>query len=681
MHKLSKSLIIICLSLIVCIVTSCDKNKNKTYEINYITSYGELGNAVNRYDGTTDILLPILNDSSYEFIGWYDNSNYTGNIITTIYKGETGNKTFFAKWIEKELPHEHNFLDGKCECGEVDPNYVPPHVHEFFEGKCSCGEVDPNYVPPHVHEFFEGKCSCGEIDPNYVVPHVHKYENYICECGEVDPEYANKNNLNPTGFNGNGMTYGIMVKDKSIVDPFDSNYEGINQALEQAHQKAVETAYNVKINYIEYAEDVASGFEQVRYIIEQTISGTFEKNNVFVVSTSSEYFKVLAKSSSIVEFYDYYAETGLFDVCEYQQDNWVDMLCSYKNKVYGYNSGQVYPDAFLCYNATKVKELGLEDPSEMWFKGEWTWANFDNWVKNSGDLLSEGEYVIDSDYDDFLIGASPAKGIQLAISYLNRISLNKNTPSSIVDTMKMYYQNGYWNTNRDLSDVSNIFIEGNTLIHNGSTNILKQLSSNNKVDFQIGIVPYPLKNDSVVTVYTEPYTYIDSTGNSISVTDPLRNRNGEVITTDDGKNVYGIDLSETSFDVPVTKLDCYAIVNYSINTADVLDTSIAFSILHYLTSKNALISKDELLSEEQLYRSSLNEFLTTEIDKEVIMSVRDYIYYDPIERYSFNTGYNYGYDYLLSVAIRDIVINNKDTLAVLEELQQKYQEENFSLFS
>ena len=147
MHKLSKSLIIICLSLIVCIVTSCDKNKNKTYEINYITSYGELGNAVNKYDGTTDILLPILNDSSYEFIGWYDNSNYSGNIITTIYKGETGNKTFFAKWIEKELPHEHNFLDGKCECGEVDPNYVPPHVHEFFEGKCSCGEIDPNYVP------------------------------------------------------------------------------------------------------------------------------------------------------------------------------------------------------------------------------------------------------------------------------------------------------------------------------------------------------------------------------------------------------------------------------------------------------------------------------------------------------------------------------------------------------
>ena len=44
--------------------------------------------------------------------------------------------------------HEHNFVEGKCECGEEDPNYVPPHTHNFVEGKCECGESDPNYVPP-----------------------------------------------------------------------------------------------------------------------------------------------------------------------------------------------------------------------------------------------------------------------------------------------------------------------------------------------------------------------------------------------------------------------------------------------------------------------------------------------------------------------------------------------------
>ncbi len=66
-----------------------------------------------------------------------------------------------------EPPHEHNFVEGICECGEEDPNYEPPHEHNFVEGECACGEEDPNYEPPHEHNFVEGICECGEKDPNY----------------------------------------------------------------------------------------------------------------------------------------------------------------------------------------------------------------------------------------------------------------------------------------------------------------------------------------------------------------------------------------------------------------------------------------------------------------------------------------------------------------------------------
>lgn len=85
-------------------------------------------------------------------------------------------------------PHKHKFVEGKCECGDSDPNYVPPHKHAFVEGKCECGEINPDYVPPHVHEFLEGECACGESDPNYV-PHVHNFVSGKCACGETDPNY------------------------------------------------------------------------------------------------------------------------------------------------------------------------------------------------------------------------------------------------------------------------------------------------------------------------------------------------------------------------------------------------------------------------------------------------------------------------------------------------------------
>ena len=62
--------------------------------------------------------------------------------------------------------HEHEFIEGKCECGEVDPNYST-HTHNYIDGKCECGEVDPNYSE-HTHNYVDGKCNCGVTDPNYV---------------------------------------------------------------------------------------------------------------------------------------------------------------------------------------------------------------------------------------------------------------------------------------------------------------------------------------------------------------------------------------------------------------------------------------------------------------------------------------------------------------------------------
>ena len=61
---------------------------------------------------------------------------------------------------ENPDPHQHNFVEGKCECGETDPGYQPPHEHNFVEGKCECGETDPNYVPPCNHEDADGNLFC-----------------------------------------------------------------------------------------------------------------------------------------------------------------------------------------------------------------------------------------------------------------------------------------------------------------------------------------------------------------------------------------------------------------------------------------------------------------------------------------------------------------------------------------
>lgn len=42
---------------------------------------------------------------------------------------------------EKAQEHTHNYVDGKCECGAIDPN----HTHNYVDGTCTiCGEAEAN---------------------------------------------------------------------------------------------------------------------------------------------------------------------------------------------------------------------------------------------------------------------------------------------------------------------------------------------------------------------------------------------------------------------------------------------------------------------------------------------------------------------------------------------------------
>ena len=37
-------------------------------------------------------------------------------------------EVFKATVVKPETPHVHSFVEGKCECGEEDPNYIPPDL-------------------------------------------------------------------------------------------------------------------------------------------------------------------------------------------------------------------------------------------------------------------------------------------------------------------------------------------------------------------------------------------------------------------------------------------------------------------------------------------------------------------------------------------------------------------------
>ena len=71
-----------------------------TYSVTLHVNEGTINNGnIERYVQSIGATLPTdLTRTGYTFVGWYNNSGYTGDIITSIGTAETGNKEYWAKW-------------------------------------------------------------------------------------------------------------------------------------------------------------------------------------------------------------------------------------------------------------------------------------------------------------------------------------------------------------------------------------------------------------------------------------------------------------------------------------------------------------------------------------------------------------------------------------------------------
>ncbi len=645
-----------------------------SYLISYNTNGGVLNNAPVNYDITQNVVLPIPTKKGYNFVGWYDNDQFIGDKITSISEGSIGDKEFFAKW-EKEIYTITFVLNGGSLSDfpkeyDIDDNVSLPTPTR--EGYKFVGWYDnAQFAGLTISDIVKGSTG----DKTF-------YAKWAEESTTSD---GRPWELNRCGFDGQSMNYLIKVLPVAKFDPYDAGYTGTKQALKQAHQADVEDAYNINIVYSAWDNDAQWGPARVEFIKYSFINSSFQKKNVYAIDIASYWIPTLVKENCLAELYNYDTGEGIFADYEYGQDSTFNEAAAVKGKIYGYKPGAARPDYFLYYNATKIASIGMEDPAEMWFRGEWTWSNFDKWVREAQVKLGSGEYAIDCGYAEFIIGAAPAQGAQLINSSLGTIMFTKSSVTNIVDKMKAYYKEGYWDTRHGVQDVSTNFKAGKTLIHTGSLWFLKESTrfkpegEENGIQFKMGVVPYPIDDNTTVIPYTEPYSYEDTEGNLVEVTEPLKTRTNETLTTKTGEPIYGIDLSESNFKIPYTgeNVGYFSLINYDGSGQNGMNPSTAFCILHDLLSDMAPDPDDEGLTSDDAYRIYLNKKLDYSIDVEVVMSVQDssLSYYELMETLSTTVGggSNFGPNGFWIVASG--MMSSEDTPATkLKEIETPYKQ-------
>ena len=133
--------------------------------INYTITYNNLDGGTNHADNPTNytietptITLQAPTRTGYSFAGWYTTNNFSGDPVTEITQGSTGNKTFYAKWIEqKEIYLVGEFgWDNPTEEYKFTAHPTKPGVYTLtrpFEKRDHYDMTDPNGPGQPEYEF------------------------------------------------------------------------------------------------------------------------------------------------------------------------------------------------------------------------------------------------------------------------------------------------------------------------------------------------------------------------------------------------------------------------------------------------------------------------------------------------------------------------------------------------
>ena len=120
------------------------------------------------YEETIILETVIKGNFSIEFINNSPSNSGSNKDRTALWN---------IKWYSDASQHEHEFINGECNCGEL-------HDCVFNEGVCECGAEDPNYVPPVSESTWQLVTDINELHENDQIVIVANSYNYALSTNQ-----------------------------------------------------------------------------------------------------------------------------------------------------------------------------------------------------------------------------------------------------------------------------------------------------------------------------------------------------------------------------------------------------------------------------------------------------------------------------------------------------------------
>jgi maltose-binding protein MalE len=272
------------------------------------------------------------------------------------------------------------------------------------------------------------------------------------------------------------------------VDPFHPDFSGTEQQARQALQRQVEEELNVTVKYQAYPASAAWGPSRVTAIINASVAGDPLAD---IYWTTSDWIQQLADGNAIVPVDQYMNSHG-----SNIHDDYIE-VGSYQNHVYGFGANNLTVDVGLYYNADLVASLGVENPSQLYLDGQWTWSKFESWATEVQTALSaQGEDLfalggVPSAYAESMV---PLNGGSLINATTGRVSFAQTPALETYTFLSDLWTQGLFEPSGQYDAGSPLWQTGKVAMHPGSLWFVTADNRWGGLAFELGFVPYPMSD-------------------------------------------------------------------------------------------------------------------------------------------------------------------------------------------
>ena len=257
--------------------------------------------------------------------------------------------------------------------------------------------------------------------------------------------------------------YEVILMHNTKIDPTGEDYTSTTKMFEQQAWAEVQQEYNCVLVDVSFPEEAPWGPNRNKWINSQAEVGNAQAD---LFQLPIGWLGPVVNGNAISPVDSYYAKWGRSQMASIQK-----VGSTLQGKMYGISQGaeltKVYADLGIYFNLGMLEKYKVQNPAELFNKGEWNYSQFVKWVDSAQALLPDDMYVLSGHPYYYWIGMVSAAGSKISDPVTVEINLYSDIAVNAADLLRTLKLKGTMYPASEWMESSGAFFDQKALCSTG----------------------------------------------------------------------------------------------------------------------------------------------------------------------------------------------------------------------